>query len=65
MDRSNPCMAVLDKWWNSSGELSMVDFRGKLDMYSLFAERNILVSESILLYYCVSGIIVIILITTA
>ena len=44
MDRSNPCMAVLDKWWNSSGELSVADFRGKLDMFSLFAERNILVS---------------------
>jgi hypothetical protein len=43
---SNPCMEVLDKWWNSSARLSLADFRRLLDEYSLFSHLNILD------YYC-------------
>lgn len=42
---SNRCMAVLERWWDGSCSLSMADFREKLDEYSLFAKRNLLVSE--------------------
>ena len=41
---TNTCMAVLMRWWEERGEVTLADFRSKLDEFSLFARRNILVS---------------------
>ena len=40
----NQCMMVLEKWWNRSSSVSIMEFRERLTEYSVLGNRNLLVS---------------------
>ena len=50
---SSPCMEVLEKWWNTSHDVTLADFRRLLDGYSLFPNTTLLVRGHLMcmLYY--------------
>ena len=50
----NTCMDVLMQWWEKGEGVTLVDFRSKLDDFSLFSGRNILVSGWLYIYVTVS-----------